>query len=90
MSVGPRNRVTPSTGPTTLHGALTVDRYLRALEGVLPLGSQVFDALEREFIYVAKKFAGMRGISYGAWRDVGVPEAVLKRADIQQLEVVAG
>jgi hypothetical protein len=90
VSIGPRNRVTASNGPTTLHGAMTVDRYLRALEGVLPLGATVFDALEREFIYVAKKFAGMRGISYDAWRDVGVSEAVLKRADIQQLEVVAG
>ncbi len=90
MSVRPRTRVTASNGPTTLHGALTVDRYLRALEGLLPLGSQVFDALEREFIYVAKKFAGMRGISYDAWRDVGVSEAVLQRADIQQLEPVPG
>lgn len=90
MSVGPHNRVTASNGPTTLHGALTVDRYLRALEGLLPLGPAVFDALEREFIYVAKKFAGMRGISYDAWRDVGVSETVLQRADIEQLEVVAG
>jgi len=55
------------------------------------LGSHIFDALECEFVYVAKKFAGMRGISYDAWRDVGVSEAVLQRADIQQLEaVVAG
>jgi hypothetical protein len=69
---------------------MTVDRYLRALEGELLLGPVVFDALEHEFVYVAKKFAGFRGISYDAWREVGVSEAVLARADIQQLEAVAG
>ncbi len=90
MSVRPRIRVTASNGPTTLYGAITVDRYLRALEGVLRLGPAVLDALEREFIYVAKRFASLRGISYEAWREVGVSEAVLRRADIQQLEVVAG
>jgi hypothetical protein len=90
VSVRPRKRVTTSNGPTTIHGAMTVDRYLRALEGELPLGPIVFDALEREFVYVAKKFGGFRGISYDAWREVGVSEAVLARADIQQLEVVAG
>jgi hypothetical protein len=82
--------VTASNGPTTLHGALTVDRYLRALEGVLPLGSAVFDALEHEFVYVAKRFAGLRGIGYDAWRDVGVSEAVLARADNRQPEGVPG
>ena len=90
MSVGPRTRVTTSNGPTTLYGATTVDRYLRALAGVLSLGPAVFDALENEFVYVAKRFAGLRGISYEAWREVGVSEAVLRRADIDQLEVVAG
>jgi hypothetical protein len=67
-----------------------VDRYLRALDGVLRLGPALFDELELEFVYVAKKFAGLRGISYEAWREVGVSEAVLRRADIQQLEVIAG
>ena len=90
MSVGPRTRVTTSNGPTTLYGAVTVDRYLRALAGLLSLGPAVFDALEQEFVHVAKTFAGLRGISYEAWREVGVSEAVLRRADIDQLEVVAG
>jgi hypothetical protein len=52
------------------------------------VGGAAFDALERDFIEVAKKFAAQRGISYDAWRDVGVSEAVLLRADIG-LEVVA-
>jgi hypothetical protein len=90
VSVRPRTRVNTSNGPTTLYGATTVDRYLRALDGLLSLGPLVFDALEHEFVYVAKKFAGLRGISYESWREVGVSESVLRRADIEQLEVVAG
>ena len=88
MSVGPRTRVATSNGPTAIDGAEPVDRYLRALDG-LTRGGTAFDALERDFIEVAKKFAEQRGISYDAWRDVGVSEAVLLRADIG-LEVVAG
>ena len=90
MSVRPRSRVTTSYGPTTLYGAMTVDRYLRALDGVLRLGPTIFDALEREFVYVANSFSRRRGISYDAWREVGVSAAVLERADIQQLETIAG
>jgi len=52
------------------------------------MSDAAYDALEREFIAVAKRFALLRGISYEAWRDVGVPEDVLARADIA-LEVVA-
>ena len=90
MSVGPRTRVTTSNGPTTIDGAGSVDRYLRALDGLVPAGGIAFDALEREFVAVAKAFARLRGISYEAWRDVGVSEAVLQRADIEHLEVVPG
>jgi hypothetical protein len=88
MPVRPRTRVTTSNGPTAVEGAQPVDRYLRALDGLIRLDGPAFDALERDFIDVAKKFAQRRGISYEAWRDVGVSEAVLRRADIG-LEVVA-
>jgi hypothetical protein len=90
VSVGPRTRVTISSGPTTIDGARPVDRYLRAIDGLIRLDGMAFDALERDFVAVAKRFAALRGISYDAWRDVGVSEAVLRRAGIQQLEVVAG
>jgi hypothetical protein len=73
-----------------LYGAVTVDRYLRALDGGLRLGPALFDALEREFVYVAKSFSHRRGISYGAWLEVGVSAQVLQRADIPELEPVAG
>jgi len=88
VSVGPRALVTPSNGPTAIYGAQPVDRYLRALDGMTPMSDAAYDALEREFIAVAKRFALLRGISYEAWRDVGVPEDVLARADIAH-EVVA-
>ena len=88
MAVGPRTRVAPSNGPTTIDGAQSVDRYLRALDGLIRVEGAAFDTLERDFIEVAKKFAQRRGISYDAWRDVGVPEDVLLRAEIG-LEVVA-
>jgi hypothetical protein len=90
VSVGPRTRVATSNGPTAIDGARPVDRYLRALDGLVRLDRIAFDALEREFVAVAKRFAALRGISYDAWRDVGVSESVLRRADIQHLEVVAG
>lgn len=90
MSVGPRARVTTSNGPTAIDGARPVDRYLRALDGLIWLDRIAFDALEREFVAVANRFGRLRGISYEAWRDVGVCEAVLRRAHIEQLEVVAG
>ena len=40
------------------------------------------DALEREFIKVAKPYAERKGISYTAFRELGVSAAVLKQAGI--------
>lgn len=39
-------------------------------------------ALEDAFVRVAKSYAERKGISYGSWRDVGVPAATLNRAGI--------
>lgn len=39
-------------------------------------------ALEDAFVGVAKAYGERKGISYGAWREVGVPAAVLSRAGI--------
>jgi hypothetical protein len=88
MSVRPRSRVPLSNGPNCIDGAKVVDRYLRVLDGVDPVGRLRFLALERDFVAVAKRFGRRRGISYEAWRDVGVPESVLWRADIG-LEILA-
>jgi hypothetical protein len=45
VSVRPRTRVATSHGPIGTDGALAVDRYLLALAGHLPTGSDAFDAL---------------------------------------------
>jgi len=41
-----------------------------------------FEKLEAEFVKVAKTYSENKGISYLAWRTVGVPAEVLKKADI--------
>jgi hypothetical protein len=89
VAVGPRTRIATSNGPTGIDCAGPVDRYLRALDGLIRLDRVAFAALERDFVAVAERFGKVRGISYAAWRDVGVSEAVLQRAEIEQLEVVA-
>ncbi|MDP8932441.1 MAG: hypothetical protein M3O70_28815 [Actinomycetota bacterium] len=40
------------------------------------------ESLERDFIEVAKSYSERRGITYSAWREVGVPAAVLREAEI--------
>jgi len=39
-------------------------------------------ALERDFAKVAKDYSQRKGISYAAWRELGVPADVLKKAGI--------
>ncbi|MCQ3810614.1 MAG: hypothetical protein KTV68_08685 [Acidimicrobiia bacterium] len=38
--------------------------------------------VESEFISIAAEYSGRKGISYGAWREVGVPASVLKAAGV--------
>jgi hypothetical protein len=40
--------------------------------------------LETAFVDVAVSYSGRKGITYSAWREVGVPAAVLKRAGISR------
>jgi hypothetical protein len=40
------------------------------------------DAREKEFAQIAKSYSERKGISYSAWRQIGVPASVLKRASI--------
>lgn len=42
------------------------------------------EALEAEFIKVAEAYASRKGISYAAFRKVGVPASVLKEAGISR------
>jgi hypothetical protein len=56
-----------------------VDRYLRAIDTGDHVASKT---LEDVFVSVASGFSERRGISYDAWRDVGVTAAVLARAGV--------
>jgi hypothetical protein len=42
------------------------------------------DALEHDFVGVAKSYGDSKAISYSSWRDVGVPASVLKAAGISR------
>lgn len=42
------------------------------------------DDLEKEFVAAAGAYSARKGISYAAWRQVGVDDSVLKRAGIRR------
>jgi hypothetical protein len=44
--------------------------------------AQDLDALEKQFVKVAKSYGGRKGISYSTWRNAGVSAAVLQQAGI--------
>ena len=52
---------------------------LASMDNQVDLGS-----LEASFVKVAASYSARQGISYAAWRDVGVPAAVLKQAGISR------
>ena len=54
------------------------------LQAELAQGGETVDvaALEAEFVKVAKVYSGRNGISYAAWRAIGVDASVLKSAGI--------
>ena len=75
----------------TLKTATGVEKLVAA-QAVRDLGQQVaathaavgvdLKSLESAFVKIAKQFGENRGITYGAWRDAGVPAVVLKRAGV--------
>jgi uncharacterized protein YicC (UPF0701 family) len=60
----------------------------RDLEAELAAKSNAIDmeALESEFVKVAKSYSDSKSISYASWRDVGVPASTLKRAGISRAD----
>ena len=49
------------------------------------VGTQVdLSGLEEEFVQAASAYSERKGISYAAWRELGVEPAVLKRAGIRR------
>lgn len=67
----------PATRVTLLEQRLELEHRLVALDAEPDL-----DALEDEFVAVAAEYSQRKGISYTAWREIGVPAAVLERAGI--------
>lgn len=56
------------------------------LERALSAPTETVDIseLETAFVDVAVSYSGRKGITYSAWREVGVPASVLKRAGISR------
>lgn len=42
------------------------------------------DELEKEFVQVAAEYGERKGISYPAWREIGVPASVLQEAGVKR------
>ncbi|MFN0092368.1 MAG: hypothetical protein ACKVWR_19220 [Acidimicrobiales bacterium] len=42
------------------------------------------DALEKDFLVAARSYSQRKGITYAAWRELGVPAATLKKAGISR------
>ena len=47
-------------------------------------GQPDLTALEKEFVRSAKGYSQRKGITYGAWREFGVPAEVLRKAGISR------
>lgn len=60
-----------------------IQKRLDLEERLVELGDAPdMDALEEGFVDAAKEYSERKGISYPAWREAGVPAAVLKQAGI--------
>lgn len=58
---------------------MDLEEELAAMEQTVDM-----DALEKEFVSAAPGYSERKGISYAAWRELGVPAAVLKDAGIKR------
>jgi hypothetical protein len=60
---------------------IDLEKELAALESKVDID---MDELEKAFIAAAKSYSARKGITYAAWREVGVPAATLKAAGISR------
>ena len=56
---------------------MDLERELDAIENKVDMTE-----LEAEFVAAARGYSARKGITYAAWREIGVPAATLKAADI--------
>ena len=60
-----------------------IQKRLDYEEKLANLGEAVdLEALEKAFVKAAKEYSERKGITYSAWREAGVPAAVLKEAGV--------
>ncbi len=57
-------------------------RDLEVELATMQAGTPDLSGLEKEFVRVAKAYSAKKKISYGAWREFGVPPETLKKAGI--------
>ena len=69
----------PMKRVTLIQERIDLDNELAAADGGVDLG-----ALERDFVKYAKDYSSRKGISYNAWREVGVTPATPKAAGISR------
>ena len=60
-----------------------IQKRLDYEEKLADVGEAVdLEALEKDFVEAVKEYSERKGIAYTAWREAGVPAAVLKKAGI--------
>jgi len=67
----------PLTRLQLIQERMDLEQELASLQASVDL-----QALEAEFVQAARSYSARKGISYAAWRELGVPPSVLKRAGI--------
>jgi hypothetical protein len=70
------------SGGLTRLSLLQERRDLEIELATMQAGTPDLSGLEKEFVKVAKDYSSKKKISYGAWREFGVPPEVLKKAGI--------
>ena len=77
-----RTRLQTATGVARAYAAQEVRDLKAKIAKQASVDHVDLTSVEAAFVKIAKSFGDRRGISYGAWRDAGVPAAVLKRAGV--------
>ena len=72
-----------ATGLTRLN-LLQERRDLEVELATMQAGTPDLSGLEKDFVKVAKSYSTKKKISYGAWREFGVPSETLKKAGISR------
>ena len=82
--LGAIEAATPGAGGVERLSLLQERRDLEVELAGMQAGGPDLAGLEKGFAKVAKAYGARKGISYGAWREFGVPAEVLKKAGISR------